>query len=175
MSLDEKTLERLLIDRALGGLSEDVNALLEAHLGHDRRAQAIADQIADTVSLAKKAVAEPRELPLRRLPPLPSVPRRVAFSLPNRWKLFRQVTALAASVLLGLGMGTWLLRAEPEPTAPLLTRAFDRPQSRTDYQPSEIWSVERFLQRAARPKLSSPTGYVLDLSDMKLKKKGDAI
>ena len=175
MSLDEKTLQRLAIDRALGGLSDDAKALLEAYLGHDNRAQALADEIAETVDLAKKTVKGPGKLRLRRLPPLPSVAGRVAVSSSRRPKIFRQMTALAGCVLLGLGIGTWLPKDVPEPTAPLVIRVFDPPQSRTDSQPSEIWSVERFLKRAARTGQSSSTGYVWDLHEMKLKRKGDPI
>ena len=65
-SLPPETLESLLLDRALHHLSPEVTALLDAHLAQDPAAAAEAQALAETIALAKSALAPstaPRPLP----------------------------------------------------------------------------------------------------------------
>jgi len=108
MLIERTTLERLLIDRALGEISPDADELLEAYLSREPEGRRLLAQINETVELAKRAVSAPmREQ--ERLCPL----RRVAHLEMNaRWRRFRKIAV--ASVLLlacissGFGLGYWL-------------------------------------------------------------------
>jgi anti-sigma factor RsiW len=102
-------LETLLLDRALGELPPEVAALLDAHLAQTPDAAIRAAEFADTLQLARTAVAAPRETPraldlerLRRA-------HRAQHSATRRSEILR----LAACLALGLGLG-WLART-PSP------------------------------------------------------------
>ena len=57
MSVDHEILERLLIDRALGEMSADIEALLEDYLAREPLMGDQADEIAHTIELARHHLA----------------------------------------------------------------------------------------------------------------------
>ncbi len=86
-------LEALLIDQALGELSEDASALLEAWLAHFPERRAEAERIRKAVGFAEAAVVS---RPLALQPERPAVFPAVAPPLPGLLRL------AAAIALLGL-------------------------------------------------------------------------
>lgn len=109
-----ETLETLLLDRALGALPAETAALLEVYLAHDADAATRAHALVTTVQDARAALqaARPRESGAARLPAFPR--QQVAAARRHRaaWRMGAQSAALAACVLLGLGIG-WSLRGQP--------------------------------------------------------------
>jgi anti-sigma factor RsiW len=98
-------LERLLMDRALGHLDPDVEALLADHLAGDSAAATQAQDLQKVVHLATEAVRRPA-------PPieLPSQIHRLM------WRhRAEQVLALAASFVVGVGITALVLRANFRP------------------------------------------------------------
>jgi anti-sigma factor RsiW len=94
-------LERLLMDRALGQLGPDVEALLADYLANNPAAAAQAQELQDVVDAATEAVR-------------PTAP---ALELPNQihrlmWRhRAEQVFAVAASFVVGVGITALVLRA----------------------------------------------------------------
>jgi anti-sigma factor RsiW len=94
--------ERLLLDRALGRLDPDVDALLTDYLANDASATAQAQELQDVVHLASKAVRQP----------VPTVePPNQIHRLIWRHRAERAL-ALAASFVIGVGITALALRAD---------------------------------------------------------------
>ena len=143
-------LETLLLDRALGELSPEVTALLDAHLAQHPDAARRAAELADTLQLARAVSDTPAEAPHRPL----DVERlrrtyRAQQSATRRYEALR----LAACLALGLGLG-WLARA-PQPHveiaaalphhAPVATPASSPVSAPTAASPAGFWSVARLV------------------------------
>jgi len=91
--MNNEILERLLIDRAMGQLSEDVEALLSVHLASSPAGRELAEEIAATVSLAAEVFPS-----ARIATPVPSpIPRLIESDR------IRRFLALAASFVVGAG------------------------------------------------------------------------
>jgi anti-sigma factor RsiW len=105
MPLTRETLEALLIDRAVGELAPDVEALLTAYLNQDPAAAQAARQVEETMDLARQVVALPRteNLPEPRFQPA----RWRAWVLPAWHQLFHRY-GWAAGIAAGLAVGGWL-------------------------------------------------------------------
>jgi anti-sigma factor RsiW len=84
-------LERLLIDRAAGELSPDVEELLEAHLQQDPAARREAEEIGETLRLARLALAG------QTIVALPG--------LRSSWRVPSWAWAMAACFVCGLSLG----------------------------------------------------------------------
>lgn len=103
-------LEALLIDQALGELSEEASSLLEHHLSLSSEHATLAAEVRDTLKISADAVA------LRPLV-LGAPPATVPFPLPGRVWLQRAALlalsgfALGAAYLAGRG-------SQPSPTGP---------------------------------------------------------
>ena len=94
-------IERLLLDRALGRLDPDVDALLADYLVKDASAATQAQELQEVVHLASEAVRQPA---LAVEPPNPI--RRLV------WRhRAEQALALAASFVIGVGITALALRA----------------------------------------------------------------
>jgi len=138
-------LETLLLDRALGELSPEVSALLDAHLARDPAAARRATELTDTFQLARAASAAPPASPRRPL----DVERlrrtqRAQRSATRRMEIFR----LAACLALGLGLG-WLARA---PRPPAAIAAVPPPAVSTNAPPpARFWSLARLAAEQAAP------------------------
>ena len=138
-------LDPLLRDRALGELSPAVAALLDAHLAQDPAATRRAAEFAETIRLARTAVASPLETPRRPLD-LARL-RRVhsaTHAAPRRMEIFR----LAACLALGLALG-WLVRPAREVVARAPAVAALTPMRATD-PATQFWSVARFAPETAK-------------------------
>ena len=108
--MNAETLEALLIDRALGQLSPEVEVLLTEHLAIHPEAAPTAAALAGTVALASSLLKQPA-------PRLPLPPRAVAVFPPPRK---RRLLPLAASFVAGAGASFFALRSTaPQPATPL--------------------------------------------------------
>lgn len=145
--MNHDVLERLLMDRALGGLPLDVNALLNAYLERDPAAAAKAAKMDETVDLATRAL-KPKTQPA--LPPLKVQPFVLPEARPSRNRM-AWAAGIAAAFVLGAGLGAMFLHSNP-PT-PSRAVVVDVVRS-TESQPSGIWSRSRWTNRLARA--SSP-------------------
>jgi len=129
--MDAAILERLMIDDALGALSPDVRALLQAHLSGRESELAQWHRVADTAKLA---------LPPATVESLPPFPRRFG------WRMAPSLAmglAAAAVLLLGIGIG-W--RVAPSPSVPIAaahTPAPPRPVATAGV--TDFWSSNRLV------------------------------
>ena len=150
--MNEEILERLLIDRASGALSPDVEELLAAHLRQNPDAQEAATQIADILGLARVALAR-QSGEVLTLPKLPE-PARAHWVPDWAWKM-------AACFMCGLALGGFAFRtrtapaglAQAVPTAPLAALVVPAAPDT-----SGIWSVRRYRAglAAANPRPEKP-------------------
>ena len=161
MTLNPETLERLLIDRALGALSPDVEALLASHLEGDRSASEDTQQLAVVVETARRALQG--DAP--KLPPFPAEQLRRAQQRRRRAVVAGGGAAFVAAVAAGLVLGAMLFSRPPHADAP--KSAVGRPTSvvltvdpeagGSDESASEpppavsdgFWSMRRWRERAA--------------------------
>lgn len=140
--MNSETLETLLIDRALGQLSPEVEVLLGERLATDPAAARIAEQLRETVALAAAALPNPAQK-------LPLPPPTVALHAPRRTP---QLLALAASFVAGAGIAVLAVRsAAPPREAPAAGAPV--PAARP-LDPSvralPFWSKERALAAATK-------------------------
>ena len=154
MAIDPEILERLLIDRALGELSPDAEALLEDYLAREPEASEKAEEIARTVGAARCALAPSEEVDSHALPPL---------LLYGRWRfLWRggaRAAALAACLLIGVGVGLWfsqsrqVIETQVEIAWVVAAQQSGREDSdgTEEANRSKIWSARRFYEAASRP------------------------
>lgn len=102
--MNAEVLERLLLDRALGALDDDVAALLDEYLRDKPGLAAEAAEIERTLERARAATRA--ELPAA----IPPFPRAAAAAMRRRARVVRisgWVSGLAACLLLGVGVGAW--------------------------------------------------------------------
>jgi|SRR5678815_2652061 hypothetical protein len=142
-----ETLEALLIDRALGHLTPEMDELLAEHLAANPATARLAAELQETVTLAVAALKRP--LPVLKLPP-PAVA-----ALPPR-RVFRPL-ALAASFLAGIGLTLVATRIAAPPrehavaSTPIVVSV--QPAAGLAIDPSvralPFWSKERALALAA--------------------------
>src|SRR5258707_9418350 len=96
--MNDATLERLMMDAALGGLNEDVRELLMAYLSADEKKVREAEKMQELMAWAREVLGQ--ECPAQ--PDLHDVRRR--------WRMDRGVTwsgrivAMAACLLIGFGI-----------------------------------------------------------------------
>jgi hypothetical protein len=102
--MNQEMLERLLVDRALGALPPDVEALLDAYLEMESARAPLRGEIDETVRLARQALAPPRPLSLPPLKLVPTPERTTAGTRRRTW----WPAELAAAFVLGLGLGPWV-------------------------------------------------------------------
>jgi anti-sigma factor RsiW len=99
--VDDQTLERLMIDDALGALAPDVSALLSDYtqrMGTVDQQRMRWRQLADAARAAMDAPA------VEALPPFPAGQLRAA----RLWHTGRIGMAIAAVLLVGFGIGLWM-------------------------------------------------------------------
>jgi len=149
--MKQEIVERLLIDRALGALSPDVQTLLEAHLENEPGDRQAALEIGDAVRLAKLSQNRRQRLPL---PPLKWVPLPETGAARAGRRFIPELAALAASFLLGIGLGFWMLRMV-EPSVPVSTADLSVAQLSAAEPPSSFWSLKRLA--GVNPKVAFAT------------------
>ena len=141
-----ETLENLLIDRALGSLSPEVEILLAEYLATNAEAAKVAGELSEVVAMATVAI--------RRTGPQLDLPPRV-ISLP-RWLGARRVLALAASFVVGAGVAFLAMRgtdtrreipiAHETAAAPVVAQTTQRPpEIERALRTLPFWSKERAL------------------------------
>ena len=154
MAIDPEILERLLIDRALGELSPDAEALLDDYLAREPEASEEAEEIARTADLARRALAPSDEVDSHALPPLLLGKRRGVL-----WRVGARAAALAACLLIGVGVGLWFSQSKQviETQVEIAWVGTAQESAREDadgteeVNRSEIWSARRFYEAASRP------------------------
>ena len=154
MKLPDPTLERLLIDSAVGALDGDTSALLNAYLDDHPDATTAAQELADTAALARRAMDESDPVVL---PPFPRQRLIRARRAQRLWTTARYGSAIAAGLLIGLTLSITLTqRTESRPpvrpiafqpviTAPLVEDDKD-----------SFWSVERWYEQVKRDRPAQP-------------------
>ena len=156
--MNAEALEKLLIDRALGVLSPETEALLAEYLSRDADAAGLAGEIAETARLATETLrSEPRTPP----PPLSWREVQRAEGSRRRRQRLRGVAVIAAALLLGTGFGALAFRGPSgsvvPPRSAVVARTPAEPHVPTEAparsDPSPFWSLAGLRQRApaARP------------------------
>jgi hypothetical protein len=152
--MDDETLQRLMLDDSLGALSDDIRSLLaECIEAAGAPAAARAAQYRRTVDDARAAMVQPSGA---ALPPFPAARlRREALTIRRR-RAAGRIAALAACLVLGLGLGRLVFgRADvPAPAPAAITVAqVAAPAAPAPQAVTEFWSSSRLAARAmaARP------------------------
>ncbi len=176
--MDTDTLERLMIDRALGGLPPDAEVLLSAYLADHPDARAIAERIEETVTSAKAALADDRPA---WMPPFPAETIRRGFSARRRWVFIARAAGLAACVLIGVGLHlAWTSGGVGDttgaPPSGIRERApfvLNRQAAAAEPQGPGFWSARRWYERTEQRRLDSGRRVIWD-SPLSLPRLGDA-
>ena len=108
MSIPKENIESLLVDRAMGQLSPEAEALLEEYLQRNPALRESAHGVDRTIDAARQAFASDTAA----THPLPALRRCRTF---GSLKILRQLLPLAACLLIGFGAGFSLFRTEPPP------------------------------------------------------------
>jgi len=155
MNVDNKIIERLLADKALGELSEDVSILLDAVIAENPGAMDELNSNCEVVSLAKRALDREGERWRLHLPPLSvkADPRRV-------WRRAGLCGALAACAMIGLCVGLYLSSGQarpqdvawqpPKAAPPGSIASMESTANVQDMPPtassSQFWSISNLMQ-----------------------------
>lgn len=164
-----------MTDRALGALSPDVASLLDAFLEREPRAADFAREIEGTVGLARTALAGEA---VSSMPAFPIEGLRQIARWRRRARWTGYVTGLAACLLVGLGIGTWMAGAPASPSSPVqIVAAYAGPAQpivgNVAADRNGFWSAERWRQRAMGSKPANAAGVTWD-SPLSPPRKGDA-
>ena len=172
--MNSETLERLMLDRALGALPADCEALLTAYLESHPDAAAACREIEQTVGLARRSLAKE---PIESLPAFPADKLLRSGRSLRLWRTAKTAVAVAASIAIGFGAHAWLSRAaSPGPgrtTPPALAYSGSERVSEESAEGSAFWSGRRLYERAAGTQRQSSNRVIWD-SPLKAPRKGDA-
>lgn len=131
--MNKMNLDALMIDRALGALSPDTEALLEAYLSQNPGMAMDMDRTTDTVDLLRDILKEDSPL---------SVPEFQAHDLSRRRRWRRgslQVAGMAATLTIGLFLGrSHMVKSSSDRPTPFVAVVEAEPAPQTD---SGIWSM----------------------------------
>lgn len=159
--MDSNTLERLVMDRALGELEPDVTVLLDAYLEGRPAERQATEPIARTVQFAREALAEDLPTPAASW----SVERiNSRLQSRERWGVAGRFARLAACVLIGVGVHmAWTGRTAMKPAdqtsggSQMIAAVTPNPGVElTGTHNAGFWSVKRVYDRAGQHK--SETG-----------------
>jgi anti-sigma factor RsiW len=162
--METETLERLLMDRALGELSPDAETLLAAYLEHDAVAAARGREF-ELAAIRTRQVL--RQAQPTTLPPFPAARMQALNRGPRRLVLLRNVAGIAAALVLGVALGAGLDRhvaaqrtagASPLP-APVFVIARMGAEATGS---AGFWSVQRLYERARDAKRTQATQLIWD-------------
>ena len=103
--METEILERLLMDRALGGLSPDVEALLGAYLERDAAPAARGREFELAANRTRQVLRQAQPM---TLPPFPAARVQALDRGRRRLVLLRSVAGIAAALVLGVGLGAGL-------------------------------------------------------------------
>jgi hypothetical protein len=140
--VDDQTLERLMIDDALGALAPDVSALLSEYTQNVGAADQQRLRWRELAEAARQAMGTPAA---EALPPFPSRQLRAA----RLWHSGRIGLAIAAVLLLGFGIGLWMpsQRAAVEPLARITSPSSSSGEREEGVR--DFWSSQRLVASAA--------------------------
>ncbi|MGA2440991.1 MAG: hypothetical protein ABSH08_08535 [Tepidisphaeraceae bacterium] len=141
--MDKQTLERLMIDEALGALEPDVSLLLSAYC------ETLSNCDAELAAWQRVAAGARAAMPEQATEELPPFAAPVRLSRP--WRLARIGVSIAAVLAIGVGIG---LRMAPQPSHPPQSNV--TVQSTTTEMPrsagvSDFWSSQRLMASAQQP------------------------
>ncbi len=141
--MNPEVIERLLIDRGMGELSEDVNALLQAHLDTHPADVDAAEEIDDTIVLAWRAVqTAPADRPATHPPFVHVVQSHRRRATLQSWT---RRLATAATIALAFWLGTYAAPPSRHPEPVAMNHA--QPSPRTGSNGSTgFWSTARLRQ-----------------------------
>lgn len=142
--MNDATLERLMMDAALGALNEDVQELLMAHLARDAGKAREAEELRRLVEKAREAVKE--KCPAQ--PDVRDVGKRLKSEQMMTWG--GRIVAMAACLLIGFAIA----RMRPARQVEVVVR--EKPANSTvvavnDARPTaegELWSAQRIYRNA---------------------------
>jgi hypothetical protein len=142
--MNDATLERLMMDAALGAINEDVQELLMAHLTRDAGKAREAEELRALVEKAREAVRE--KCPAQ--PDLRVARRRLKIERMMTWG--GRIVAMAACLLIGFGVA----RMRPARQVEVVVR--EKPATSAvvavnDTRPTaegELWSAHRIYRNA---------------------------
>jgi hypothetical protein len=146
--MNTETLERLLMDRALGELPEDSAKLLESYLALRPEHARLAIEIEEMIVQARRVLRPETQ---RKTEPLP--PRRIVRSPRGSTALpihtWARRLAVAAAIGVSFYLGTWY---EPKPRldGPETSQRMGRKDRLASGRPSNFWAVETW-RRVDRP------------------------
>ena len=150
--MDPEVIERLLLDRALGQLPVDAATLLDAYLAQNQDAAQATRAFEPAVGLARKVLVTQAAV---AMPPFPAARISSATQRRLRFRVIKNVGALAALWLLGVGVGTrWSVSPDttnfrqPEHTIPIVETHLASQRSTGD----DFWSAARLYQTACNAK-----------------------
>lgn len=149
--MNAETLERLLMDRALGELSPDVESLLAAYLEHDAQAAARADEFLAAAAAARQVLTK---VAPAALPPYPALRLESVGRAHRRLVLVRNVAGVAAALVLGVGLGAAFVgRAGESAGGTHPARAVTFASAAAQPAGHEgFWSTQRLYERAREAK-----------------------
>jgi anti-sigma factor RsiW len=167
--MDSETLDRLLMDRALGALAADTDALLARYLEHDGAAAARAREFATAATAARLVLAKAAPA---GLPPFPALRvQKVEQARQRLWAL-RYVAGIAAALIVGLGLGIGFSAGRghgPDSAMAPAPRLASAGPART---PRDFWSMQRLYDDARGARRSESIRLIWD-SAVSLPKRGD--
>lgn len=140
--MNNETLDALLIDRSLGALPPDTEALLDAFLEQNPSSAKRQELTCDIVGLARQSFRNEELVPLPEF----RAPQWVHRRKQRHYTL--QITGMAATLAIGLGLGLHLSHARPSErtTSPPIAMTIIRKSS--PEVPHGIWSAKH--KRAER-------------------------
>lgn len=168
MAVKREILERLLTDRALGALSDDVQALLSDYLAHDAEAAGLSRELAATTALAREAMSRADTRSAAALPRLSSRPWTSAGRRGRLRAVLPKVGALAACLMVGIGIGTLVTvrtapPPQPTPRAAIVQRPVRPAEPAGQLQETPgFWSARRLYQQARRTRAKRTTPVIWD-------------
>jgi hypothetical protein len=150
-----ETLERLLLDRALGILPPDTDELLAAYLSRDATAASRGREYAAVTAGARQVL---RGDPAAALPPFPVARIGQARRTQRSLRMVRSVAGLAAAVLCGVGVGTWGLSRTTDEVRPASSPAvqYASAKSAVPDAAASFWSAARLCAAAQVAKPAGP-------------------
>ena len=155
--MNAETIERLLIDRSLGMLSEDVETLLEAHLAVDAATALAAAGFDQTAALARRALAGETAV---ELPPFPAERLRSEGRSLRRWIWSRNISAVAATLVIGVGLGAAMFGGSVSVADKAVVVITDTPPVSSGS--AGMWSTRRLIERATREPEKSASRLIWD-------------
>jgi len=162
--MDREALDRLLLDRSLGALSSDVEALLAAQIETDPSAQQRWSEYASVTTAARQVL---HSNTVSSLPPFPSARIQGLERTRRQLVLFRRVAGLAAALVVGTVLGSWWVRPaapalQPDKRPAFVHQASGDTERAGRSEKSDFWSIRRLHQTAQASARDGATRVIWD-------------